>query len=106
MAESLVAIAHGLVQAGTGVLVGKSLDMLADRLTQLNSSPALRVIVQISVGIPVLGEVMRGLSGGGLDSPIGDAPLIYFFYRSQPSLFKHIDVVEGQLYAYFCGATS
>jgi hypothetical protein len=100
MSLSVSGLAHGVAQGGTAWLVGKGSDYLFNKVNVANKYPIVRVVGQFSVGMVVLGEVMRGLGGSYLlGSPIGDGLLMVWFYQPQKGLWAAVDQVVDNVEA-------
>lgn len=99
--DTIIALAHGIAQAGTGYLVGAAtnggFEWLATE-SKIFASPYFRLPMQFGVGFIVLGEVMRGLSHvGGIPSPIGSSVLMIWFYHPQHGLWTALDTIKNDI---------
>lgn len=98
--NAVQAAGWGVFLVGTGVITGTLVDVLAGRLLRSQiQHPVVRGLVQVALGVVVLGQVMSSVLTEPTSSPLGDTPMLIFFYLSQPSL--HADV--GAIGAYLRG---
>ncbi len=89
--ETVVALAHGFAQLGTGYVVGAgseaAFNYLTPKVPGLGSYVGVRLVTQFAVSFVILGEVVRGLAGRGIDSPIGDSLMLIAWAQPQKSMW-------------------
>lgn len=96
--DSVRAVGFGIAQAGTAYAVGSVVDVIGDNLLQPGIKPAIRAFGQFSVGLLVLGEVVRGLGGRGMaNSPFDDGLMMFFFYTPQQGMLRDLELLRSEL---------
>ena len=89
--SALDAAGWGVVLVGTGAITGTVVDVLVRKVLQKHiQQPVVRGLVQVGVGVVVLGQMMQAIFTAGSRSPIGDGPLVFFFFLSQPGLIQDV----------------
>ena len=90
--SALSAAGWGIFLVGTGVVTGTVVDSVVNRLLRSYvEHPLLRAIVQVGVGVVLLGQVLQAVLASDFGgSPIGDGPLMFFFFATQANLLADI----------------
>lgn len=79
-------------------MTGAVLDRAFSNIHALDSLPSMaKVLLQFGGGVVILGAASRAMVPRNQTSPIGDGILIYFFYNSQPNMFREIAALRGDL---------
>ena len=90
--SALSAAGWGIFLVGTGVVTGTVVDSVVNRLLRSYvEHPLLRAVVQVGVGVVLLGQVLQAVLASDFGgSPIGDGPLMLFFFATQANLLADI----------------
>lgn len=96
--QTVKVVAWATFFSASGLVVGSLVDnIVGAAIEKQTDSSVIRALVQFGVGIAVLGSAVDFVVPLGVQSPISDGLMFYWFLQSQPRLNKDVACILCQL---------